>query len=58
MRVIKLPNGNLIVPKRAESEDGVIGDGVEEITPTHPQYTAWLAFVDDRDVEQNKSATP
>jgi hypothetical protein len=59
MRVVKLPNGNLIVPKRAESDDGaVVGDGFEEITPEHPDYQRWLSFVTERDGEQNNSATP
>ena len=48
MKVVKLPNNNLIIPKRAET-DGATGDGIEEITPSHPDYKEWLKFViDDR----------
>ncbi len=38
-------DGNLLVPARAESA-GVIGDGVVEIAPDHPDYARWLSFVD------------
>jgi hypothetical protein len=44
--VKKLPNGNLLVPFRAET-DGVVGDGVKEIEPSDPEYQRWLAWVDD-----------
>jgi hypothetical protein len=45
MRVEKLPNGNLIVPCRAEGPGGIIGDGVEEIGPDHPDYESWIAWL-------------
>ncbi len=45
MIVKKLPNGNLLVPKRAEGPDGIIGDGVEEIGPDNPDYEKWLPFL-------------
>jgi hypothetical protein len=38
----RLRNGNLLVPRRAEAEDGTIGDGWEEITPEHPDYEPYL----------------
>jgi hypothetical protein len=37
---ILLPNGNLLIPKRAES-DGVLGDGMVEIAPEHPDFADW-----------------
>jgi len=38
-----LPNGILLIPKRAESEDGrVIGDGMVEVEPRTPEYEAWI----------------
>jgi len=38
---ICLPNGNLVVPRRVESEDGqTVGDGFEEIGPDHPEYAS------------------
>jgi len=50
MRAIRLPNGNLIVPVRVESEDGLtVGDGHEEIGPDHPDYAEWLRFARERE---------
>ena len=46
----RLPNGNLLVPARAEAE-GVRGDGVREITPDDPEYARWLPWLPDADVE-------
>ena len=42
MPIEKLPNGNLLVPRRAEGPNGEIGDGIEEIGPDHPDYEACL----------------
>jgi hypothetical protein len=45
MHVEELPNGHLLVPARAESEDPehgtVLGDGMIEIGPDHPDYAEW-----------------
>jgi hypothetical protein len=41
----KLPNGDLLVPVRAESEDGTLGDALAVLDPSHPDYAAWLPFV-------------
>ena len=50
MDAIRFPNGNLIVPRRAESEDGqTVGDGFEEIGPDHPDYEPWLAFMREQE---------
>jgi hypothetical protein len=40
----KLPNGNLLVPFRAET-GGVIGDGMKEVAPGTPEYDEWINFV-------------
>ena len=41
--VKRLPNGNLLVPVRAESDDGtIVGDAWVEIGPDHPEYASWL----------------
>ena len=46
MEAIKLGNGNLLIPKRAEDEEGkIIGDGMVEITPDDTDYDKWLPFV-------------
>jgi len=38
-----LANGRLLIPVRAESSDGTLGDGMVEIGPDHPDYAEWLA---------------
>jgi hypothetical protein len=46
MSARRLPNGNLLVPKRAETEDGnFIGDGMVEVEPGTPEYEMWISFV-------------
>jgi len=48
----KLPDGDLMVPARAEGPKGVIGDGMLRVSPGDPDYEAWLAHVDDDPQEQ------
>lgn len=43
MNARRLANGRLLIPVRAESSDGTLGDGMVEIGPDHPDYAAWLA---------------
>ena len=43
MTAYRLPNGNLLVPKRAEGK-GVLGDGLVEVGPDTPEYEAWTAY--------------
>jgi hypothetical protein len=45
MEVKRLSNGNLLVPVRCEGEDGIIGDTVEEIPPSHPEYKEWVKYL-------------
>lgn len=52
----RLPNGNLLVPARAETEDGnKIGDGVKEVSPGTPEYEAWLPYVERVDRRESTS---
>jgi len=44
MEAIRLPNGNLLAPYRAET-DGTIGDGMIEIGPDHPDFESWSRHV-------------
>jgi len=44
VRAIKLTNGNLLIPKRAEGPGRLIGDGAIEVGPDSPEYEAWLPF--------------
>ena len=46
MNAIKLSNGNLLIPKIAETGE-VIGDGMIEITPKDKRYKEWLPFAID-----------
>ena len=46
---VLLPNGNIIVPRRAESDDGVVGLGGEEIGPESEDYARALRFLDAKD---------
>lgn len=41
MTIQKLADGTLLVPTRVEG-DGVTGDGMLEIAPTHPEYQKYL----------------
>lgn len=50
MNAKRLPNGNLRIPMRAESEDGRLeGDGFLEIDPTHPDYAEWERAIQRRE---------
>ena len=42
----KLPNGKLLVPRRAERPDGSHGDGMDEIGPDDPEYATWLDWIE------------
>ena len=44
MQPKRLPNGNLLVPKRAEG-DGWVGDGLVEIGPDDPEYKRWIDYL-------------
>lgn len=41
MKIQKLDDGTLLVPKRIESE-GIVGDTVREIKPDNPEYENYL----------------
>jgi hypothetical protein len=49
MQAKRLPNGKLRVPKRAESEDGTIGDGLVDIGPDDPLYEVWDKYLASRE---------
>jgi hypothetical protein len=57
MFVIRLPNGNLQVPRTAIGHDGrVIGDAYEEIGPQHPDYARLAAqALTPEEAEQRKT---
>jgi hypothetical protein len=46
MKPQRLPDGKLWVPKRAESEDGTIGDGSAVIGRDDPSYQGWSDYLD------------
>lgn len=50
MNAYLLANGNLVVPIRAES-DGVIGDALVVLAPSHPDHERWMDFADPAPIE-------
>ena len=44
-----LDNGNLLIPVRAESENGIIGDSLKEVEPDSKEFKDWLPFLSDED---------
>ena len=46
MKAVLLPNGNLLVPRRAEAEGStvMIGDGLVEVAPGTPDYEEWMRY--------------
>lgn len=54
MIVVRLRNGNLLIPVTAQTDD-VIGDTVSEITPDDPLFATWQKFV-NREQEVAKFA--
>ena len=57
MFVIKLPNGNLLVPEAATAREGrVIGDAYVEIGPADPDYEAFAAdALTQEEVDERKA---
>jgi len=57
MFVIKLANGNLLVPEAATARSGhVIGDAYVEIDPADPDYAAYAAdALTQEEVDQRKA---
>ena len=50
--VIRHPNGDLTVPARAESADGmVVGDGMKRLEKGTPEWQKWRTYLDDLDTE-------
>ena len=50
--VIRHPNGDLTVPARAESDDGMtIGDGMKRLEKGTPEWQEWRTYLDDLDTE-------
>ena len=50
--VIRHPNGDLTVPARAESDDGMlIGDGMKRLEKGTPEWQKWRRYLDDLDTE-------
>jgi len=54
----KLPNGNLLVRKRAKGPGGIIGDGVEEISPDRPDYAIHIKWINGLRSKRNMLESP
>lgn len=57
MEAYLLPNGNLLVPKRAEG-DGVLGDGFVEVGTDDDEYKAWMRYYKEQGREPPKREEP
>ena len=60
MNAKELPNGRLLVPRRAEGPRGEIGEGMVEIGPDDPAFEVWADWLRSRcsDVAQEASDEP
>ena len=58
MEAIKLDNGKLLIPMRAEGDNGLIGDGFIEIDADHPDYGEWLDSISEQSATSHSSANP
>jgi len=52
----RLNNGNLLVPKRAET-NGTIGDALVEIGPDDPEFQAWITYLNRIEAESIESGS-
>lgn len=52
----RLEDGRIVVPKRAESEDGMIGDSMVPIGPDDPDYEDWDAML--KEIERLREEDP
>jgi hypothetical protein len=55
MKAFLLPNGNMLVPLRAEGPGGIIGDGLIEVGPSNPEFDAWLKWAVEAPQEMLKT---
>lgn len=42
-----LPNGNMLIPIRAEGENSLIGDSYKEVEPDSQEFKEWLPFISE-----------
>ncbi len=54
MNALKLQNGNILIPKRAEGDNGLIGDGMVELPPDHPEALEWINWYKQNNQEMPK----
>ena len=55
MRAKRIGPNVIAIPKRAETSNGAIGDGMVEIGPDHPEYDKYDKLVkdDERFLKEN-----
>lgn len=52
----RTPDGTVMVPKRAESEDGsVVGVGFDVLQPDDEQYAEWLDYLEALEADNDAS---
>jgi hypothetical protein len=54
---VRLENGNLLIPRRAEA-GGVVGDAVVEIGPDDPEYREWEKYFKDTKAAPTVEGSP
>ena len=47
MRAFRTRRGTLLVPVRAETDDGIVGDGMVEVGPEDPRYDDWELYAEE-----------
>ena len=57
MKPTELPNGNLLVPARAEGPRSEIGDGMREITSDDPEFHVWPDWLQSRPKDAAREAS-
>lgn len=58
MSPVRLENGHLLVPMRAEGAGGLVGDGMVEIGPDHPDFDVWDRFARELEAEAASRRAP
>ena len=51
----RLPDGRIEAPARAETDDGLIGDGVVVLGPSDPMFDEWSAWLDRHEPDAGRA---
>lgn len=53
----RLPNGNIMIPETVRGPNGLLGDRMTEIKPTHPQFKKWDEYLKTQSTGRQKNTT-